>query len=67
MTPAERLPIAWSAFKALAIKVKGRAGAAAYLREAADVLDAEQRHAEQRQALADKSNVIILEPRLAAT
>lgn len=57
MTPAERLPVAWAAFKALAIKVKGRLGAALFLRDCADVLEAEQTVADER---ARHSNVIEL-------
>lgn len=41
MSPAERLPIAWSAFKALALKVKGPLAAAAFLRECAAALECE--------------------------
>jgi hypothetical protein len=60
MTPEERLPVAWGAFKVLAIKVLGRKGAAEYLRQGAAVLDAEDRVAERREAFLHP-NVVNLE------
>ena len=52
MTPQERLyQHAWPAFKSLAIKALGRLGAAKLMREAADVLEAEQGIADQRELL----------------
>lgn len=64
MTPEERLPVAWSAFKALAIKVKGRVDAARFLRECADQLDAEARKAAEIEAREQgrMPNVVMLHP-----